>query len=113
MVRLHYGLISLHYSAVSHIVSLISFYDFASYLIRSLNGIQMNLALWISGCAALASGPPDPQSPVITPGFVRVRRHVALLQIQNDSEITFGIASTHSNTPAQPADSLQQIMSRP
>jgi len=72
MVRLHYGLISLHYSAVSHIVSLISFYDFASYLIRSLNGIQMNLALWISGCAALASGPPDPQSPVITPGFVRL-----------------------------------------
>lgn len=52
MVLLHYGLISLHYSAVgssmlvSHIVSLISFYDFASYLIRSLNGIQMNPALF-------------------------------------------------------------------
>lgn len=49
MVILHYDLISLHYSVggiqlVSHIVSLISFYGFASYLIRSLNGIQMNLA---------------------------------------------------------------------
>jgi len=73
MACLHSDQISLHYSAVSHIVSLISFYDFASYLIRSLNGIQMNPDLRISGCVALWLPDPFPCNYSGACSFVRVR----------------------------------------